>query len=559
MDLKITVDRQRLILQNKSKPVADSVDYLTLSFYFSADWDGTAKTAVFTHGDNTYTQLLDSDSIIVPHEVIASPGFDVSVYGSAGTKRITADVINIPVAVSGYKDGQTPEPPTPTVYDQIISLCGEARDTAQSVRDDADKGKFTPKRGVDYWTDDDKTEIVGDVLAADEIQQLSVNEAERIIAESKRQSAENARTDAEAERQKSEKSRVKAETERASAENNRKLNESARTGAETARTTAEEARASAEAERKSNEAARESAESARISTENDRAAAEAERITAESERQSAEAVRQENEAKRQEAYNGKADIIVIESQTAKTQSINDAVNYPIEGLNIYGNSVQDGTPAPDSPIDIVSAQPTVTISHLTKSQSFSVPADYPLRSLTCSAGTIYDEFYLKDGKVWYTQRLYFGPMPAVSKITTTAIGKYVSKFDPSIDPDIIAGTATDIFMCTHFTQGGAAAERIYLHNGRGRMQLTTSKTVDQINKLENCYILYPIAPVTTEITDSAIVSAVKALSTYAGTTKITCDNLCKIQYRADTTAAYNNLLKKINDLQSAVITLGGTT
>lgn len=558
MDLKISCNHQKLSLLNKSKPVADSVDYLTLSFSFSTDWDGTAKTAVFTHGDNTYTQLLDSDSIIVPHEVIASPGFDLSVYGSVGTKRITADVINIPVSVSGYKDGQTPEPPTPTVYDQIISLCGDARNTAQSVRDDADNGKFTPKRGVDYWTDSDKTEIVDDVLAADEIQQLSVNEAERITAENERQNAETARTDAEADRQKNEKTRVKSETERASAENNRQLNESARSGAETKRQTAEESRASAEAERQSDEAVRAGAENTRISAENERAAAETARVTAENERKSAEAVRQENEAKRQEAYNGKADIIILESQTAKTQIINEAVDYPIEGLNIYGNSDQDGAPTPTAPVDIVSAQPTVTISHLTKSQSFSVPEYYPLRALTCSAGTIYDEFYLKDGKVWYVQRLYYGPMPAVSKITTTAIGKFVSKFEPSIDPDIIAGTATDIFMCTHFAQGGSGSERIYLHNGRGRMQLTTSLTVNDINNLSNCYIMYPIAPITTEITDSGIVSAVKALSTYLGSTKITCDNLCKIKYRADTTAAYNNLLKKINELQSAVITLGGT-
>lgn len=70
--------------------------------------------------------------------------------------------------------------------------------------------------------------------------------------------------------------------------------------------------------------------------------------------------------------------------------------------------------------------------------------------------------------------------------------------------------------------------------------------------------MYPIEPITTEITDSGIISAVKALSTYLGSTKITCDNLCKIKYRADTTAAYNNLLQKINDLQSAVITLGAT-
>lgn len=35
-------------------------------------------------------------------------------------------------------------------------------------------------------------------------------------------------------------------------------------------------------------------------------------------------------------------------------TVSDAVSYPIIALNLYGNSVQDGTPTPEAPIDIVS-------------------------------------------------------------------------------------------------------------------------------------------------------------------------------------------------------------
>ena len=35
-------------------------------------------------------------------------------------------------------------------------------------------------------------------------------------------------------------------------------------------------------------------------------------------------------------------------------TINNAVDYPLMGLNLYGKSTQDGTPTPDTPVDIVS-------------------------------------------------------------------------------------------------------------------------------------------------------------------------------------------------------------
>ena len=35
-------------------------------------------------------------------------------------------------------------------------------------------------------------------------------------------------------------------------------------------------------------------------------------------------------------------------------TITDAVDFPVLGLNLYGKSVQDGTPTPENPVDIVS-------------------------------------------------------------------------------------------------------------------------------------------------------------------------------------------------------------
>jgi hypothetical protein len=45
------------------------------------------------------------------------------------------------------------------VYGQILAV-------ANSVRADADAGKFTPKKGVDYDTEADRKELVQAVLSA---------------------------------------------------------------------------------------------------------------------------------------------------------------------------------------------------------------------------------------------------------------------------------------------------------------------------------------------------------------------------------------------------------
>ena len=39
---------------------------------------------------------------------------------------------------------------------------------------------------------------------------------------------------------------------------------------------------------------------------------------------------------------------------SSSYTINNTVDYPIVGLNLYGKSAQNGTPTPDNPVDIVS-------------------------------------------------------------------------------------------------------------------------------------------------------------------------------------------------------------
>ncbi len=156
--------------------VADSQNYLTAEFGFSDKWSAPV-TAIFGYGGTFYSILLEDNQCTVPWEVIKAPFFTVSVFCG---DRITANVVQVPVEKSGYVEGETPKEPTSDVYSKIVELSEETRNIAQSVRDDADKGVFdglqgpqgekgdtgamgqdgyTPERGVDYWTDEDKAEI----------------------------------------------------------------------------------------------------------------------------------------------------------------------------------------------------------------------------------------------------------------------------------------------------------------------------------------------------------------------------------------------------------------
>lgn len=54
--------------------------------------------------------------------------------------------------------------------------------------------------------------------------------------------------------------------------------------------------------------------------------------------------------------------IVITSDTAKALTVNDSSESALKGLTAYGESTQDGTPTPDSPVEIVSVEnPVISV------------------------------------------------------------------------------------------------------------------------------------------------------------------------------------------------------
>lgn len=139
--MKIKVVNQRLYLE-PPETANGTREYLKAEFSFSEEWDGTVKTAFFRGADGgNHPKLLKDDTCIVPAEALAAPGrVGVSVSGTLGETIITTDIksFTVPATLSGG----TPSDPEPTVWQQILDKVDETQQIAQSVREDAEAGKF---------------------------------------------------------------------------------------------------------------------------------------------------------------------------------------------------------------------------------------------------------------------------------------------------------------------------------------------------------------------------------------------------------------------------------
>ncbi len=139
--MKIKVVNQRLYLE-PPETAEGTREYLKAEFSFSEEWDGMTKTAFFRGADGeNHPKLLEDDTCTVPAEALTAPGrVGVSVSGTLGETVITTDIksFSVPATLSGG----TPSDPEPTVWQKILDKVDKTQQIAQSVRDDADAGKF---------------------------------------------------------------------------------------------------------------------------------------------------------------------------------------------------------------------------------------------------------------------------------------------------------------------------------------------------------------------------------------------------------------------------------
>ena len=117
------------ILSVNGSAVSDSVKFVKIHFSFPKTWDGFAKTVTFKNADIKCSVLLNeknelctgTDECYIPFEVLKIPAFTFAVYGISEDRKATTSWATIRV-LKGCGAGDKPSKPTPTDYEQLISL-----------------------------------------------------------------------------------------------------------------------------------------------------------------------------------------------------------------------------------------------------------------------------------------------------------------------------------------------------------------------------------------------------------------------------------------------------
>ena len=141
MIIRFALDHQKIERLDNELVVADSKNYLYAEFQLlSDDWQPPI-TALF----DSYAVILDNSSrCLVPWEVLKKTTFKVSAFcGDLHTAAAAVIFVN----PSGYVSGETPVPPSPDVYTQILDIASSAKNIAEGVRADADAGAFDGEPG----------------------------------------------------------------------------------------------------------------------------------------------------------------------------------------------------------------------------------------------------------------------------------------------------------------------------------------------------------------------------------------------------------------------------
>ena len=148
MIAQIVVEGQSLRWYGRVPTIADnSVKFVKFQFMLSPDWEGYDVTAQFTQGEATYNQLVEDGYCDMPAE-LGTGNCSVSLFGyKAGeANRATVVPLYFVIQVSGFvSDGETPIPPTPDLYAQLLSEVKTSETEAKGAATAA--GQFATSAG----------------------------------------------------------------------------------------------------------------------------------------------------------------------------------------------------------------------------------------------------------------------------------------------------------------------------------------------------------------------------------------------------------------------------
>lgn len=307
----------------------DSINAIPFGFALSSDWEGYTLTSQITKADKTVNILLDKNNAGMIPPDMEEGIWNVSLFGvKDGSKRNTTIPATLKLVKSGYNpQGQPPIQPPEDLYAKLIKQIDEANKIAQSVRDDADAGKFDGKDGKSAYELAVENGFVG--KEQEWLESLRYDHSEEFtkLAEQVKQDSVLASNSAQA--------ASRSATNAASSEANAKRSENASKQSEV---NAKQSETNAE----------KSAKATKLSEANAKVSETEAKKSEESAKQSADYAAQ--------SVDSIVDKLAIKSESKEeTHLIQDSVDYAFDEFFMYGKSTQSGTPSPETPAGIVSA------------------------------------------------------------------------------------------------------------------------------------------------------------------------------------------------------------
>lgn len=246
----------------------------------------------------------------------------------------------------------------------------------------------------------------------------------------------------------------------------------------------------------------------------------------------------------------KADVIT-DTLTGTVGSTVYASNMPLQGLTVYGQTTQVGSPTPITPVDVISATPTVTITDGSDTQAVTLPV---LRGLP----TIYNNYttYIDgNGQRWYTDTLDLAAGKIYRRIgyvifngsetwswaasgsaAYTPVGGVLSNVVPPLSTRFIVSDTTS-------TAGIQDGEVMIQSNGRIFFRVAGITSIEAWQTwlaANNTAAAFGLATPEEEDIAPGILALLRALHTYNPNTNISVDTWLNVIYRADTKAYIDN-------------------
>lgn len=268
--------------------------------------------------------------------------------------------------------------------------------------------------------------------------------------------------------------------------------------------------------------------------------------------------------------------------TGETISVNDSVEWPLQGLTVYGKSTQDGTPTPETPIPIVSAGDsgtiTITVSDgAEQSQALPISTLNGLLGIPVESGGNYTD---AEGQQWYCDIVDFAAGTYTKNVDYVDLKNYSFVLNPvwtnsndtlafayslvNLNKKIVGTLSNKLVYAKWKASSSSYSEyQITVENTSTKNTVIyviipktefsgkiNTSAVNNYLSTAGIYALLPLeTPVETDIPEETI-EAYKSLTSYAPVTNITTDSTpsagLSVRYVADAQKYIDNKLNTIN-------------